>query len=499
MTLPRLFPALMPGETIHSAVSRYHLLAGNVCASTSLIELFGNRASSLTSDFPSRLGELMKLPGADKLIDKHTLLPLFLPFIGKPHSELIRNRMVGRAAHSLKFQCGVMNAGFERYRAWRYCPDCMLNDSAEYGVAYWHVIHQAAGVQACPEHRVPLYKISVYSEILRRTPLVLPRSPAIQAGAIQYRLSPAQLANAVSVATFLSWGLEHPGKSEQLLARNFLNVTLYRKGLIHRNRINAAKLTRHIENILQNYPPDDEFARLGAQCQCCPPWILGTIRRQDRTHHPLFYFSLLDLLGVRVSELDAFIQENEVAGESLSSNFAVVPTPRKVSEEVVVRKRVQFAIDTREGGFRKAKDYSWLSRNDREWLSSYVYSHSHRSSHRGVVDWAVRDETLAREVQRARTEILSYVGKPIKITQRSLARHLCLPLSVWRRGDLLPKTSTALSQVEESAHDFQLRRITWAAKELDERAAIHTRSSLLRMACIRVLLLTEAELARYCS
>lgn len=295
MTLLRLFPTLMPGETVHSAVSRYHLLTGHVSASTSLVELFGYRTTSIACDFPSGLGQLMALPGNAKLIEGHTLLPLFSPFLGESRSDAVRCHMVARAESSLKIATGVMNAGFERYRAWRYCPDCMREDYSKYGLAYWHVIHQAAGVQACPDHRVPLMKLPIYGQVLGGAPLILPPSPEIQASARAYCFNSVQLEKAANVATLLHWGLSHPVEVALLLLRNFLNFVLIGKGLIHRNRIKADHLKHHIERSLQDYPPDDEFQRLGAQCRCCPSWVFGMIRRQDRTHHPLFYFALLDL------------------------------------------------------------------------------------------------------------------------------------------------------------------------------------------------------------
>lgn len=499
MSLPQLFPALMPNETIHSAVSRYHLLSGHASVLTSLVELFGNRATSIASDFPSGLGQLMALPGNARLIEGHTLLPLFSPFLGTSRSEAIRSHMLAKAEKSLKLVSGVMNAGFERYRAWRFCPDCMLEDFSKYGLAYWHVIHQAAGVQACPEHRIPLLKLSIYGQVLGITPLMLPRSSEIQASARAYCFNATQLEKAVDVATLLYWGLSHPADVAQLLSRNFLNFVLFGKGLIHRNRIKARQLEHLVENSLQDYPPDDEFQRLGAQCQCCPPWILGMIRRQDRTHHPLLYFALLDLLDVGVSDLNAFIQRGEVSGEASSSRVVETDVCRKVSQETLAQRRAQFSADTRDGSFRKANAYSWLYRNDREWLSAYVRSHPRGHGHRERVDWMARDEVLSQEIQRARTEILSYAGKPTQITQRSLARHLCLPLSIWRRIDLLPLTAKALLRSEESAHDFQLRLVKWASRNLAESSVLHTRSAILRRAGVRVLRLNEAELVECCS
>lgn len=493
MSLLSLFPTLLPGETIHSAASRYHMLSGHVSEMTSLVQLFGNRARSIASDFPSGLGNLMTWSANAHLTDDHTLLPLFSPFLGEARSETIRSHMLSRAERSLKMAVGVMNAGFERYRARRYCPSCMLDDSTKYGVAYWHVVHQAAGVLACPVHRVPLYYLSVYGEVLGPTHLMLPRCSEIQESASQYCFTPAQLIQAHNVATLLHWGLLHPVQVAQLLSEGFLNYVLLSKGLVYRNRLKAKELEHNVEDALQYLPPDDEFKRLGAQCQCCPPWVLGLIRRQDQPHHPLFYFALLGLMDISVSQLDEFLLDHQAAVEESSARVSASTQP-VIDEGEKDRRRAKFSAESQKVGFRKTDGYSWLYRNDRQWLQTFIRSHPHAHHRQEKVKWEARDEAFAQEIYLAKTDLLSRAGKPVQITRRSLARHLCIPGSAWRRLDLLPLTASALRYSEETARDFQARRVAWAFKEAVDMGTFYSRASILRRAGIRVLLLSETEL-----
>lgn len=47
---------------------------------------------------------------------------------------------------------GTFNSPVKPPARLRFCPACMKADECEYGEAYWHRLHQASGVEACPAH-----------------------------------------------------------------------------------------------------------------------------------------------------------------------------------------------------------------------------------------------------------------------------------------------------------------------------------------------------------
>lgn len=51
---------------------------------------------------------------------------------------------------------GMLEFGVNRGHYWRFCRECIEQDSKNFGVAYWHRAHQLSTSQYCTEHRVKL-------------------------------------------------------------------------------------------------------------------------------------------------------------------------------------------------------------------------------------------------------------------------------------------------------------------------------------------------------
>src|SRR3546814_4947319 len=89
------FPASLPDETLHSRVSRFHCMSGNLHDRYSLQDLFGSHTFAPTSNLPSHLLALCaRLPeqmacSPDELLEEATLFPYFRPFLtaGQARSE----------------------------------------------------------------------------------------------------------------------------------------------------------------------------------------------------------------------------------------------------------------------------------------------------------------------------------------------------------------------------------------------------------------------------
>ncbi|BDR87831.1 TniQ family protein [Clostridium tetani] len=84
-----LMPKLYPDEILYSWFSRYHTLNGNLRYSYSMNELFGKDRVSTSIYYPMYLNFLCKqLPQefkytAEELINNHSIIPIFKPFMTK--------------------------------------------------------------------------------------------------------------------------------------------------------------------------------------------------------------------------------------------------------------------------------------------------------------------------------------------------------------------------------------------------------------------------------
>src|ERR1043166_863378 len=105
------FPTPLPDELFLSICARYSDRMGYQNKEAINSELFGARGKSAVVDLPSHLGHLVgNLPEGhlltvDRLIDEHTLLPVFAPFLTENRANPLRMAMSGSqgaAVHKIR-------------------------------------------------------------------------------------------------------------------------------------------------------------------------------------------------------------------------------------------------------------------------------------------------------------------------------------------------------------------------------------------------------------
>lgn len=152
------FPTPYEDEDFKSLVYRYHTRSVNINMLETIEELF-NIKTHRVAHFPSNLDYLIeKLPSnhcftSDYLIENHTLLALFLPFLSLDERKKIL----------WKFKCakGSSETGVRLLSPIvstlvRYCPTCLVEDFERYGESYIHRVHQYNFVAVCSIHRLSL-------------------------------------------------------------------------------------------------------------------------------------------------------------------------------------------------------------------------------------------------------------------------------------------------------------------------------------------------------
>ncbi|MFC5694517.1 TnsD family Tn7-like transposition protein [Pseudomonas sp. GCM10022186] len=145
-------------ETFFSLCSRYHSFVGNLLASTTCETLFNTTEYGTKHDFPCNLMAFEKntatrYGSADSIIQNHTILPFFAPFQSRETMKKAVSAMKGSELGSTKYQLGLIAGRFGAEHPLKACSECMANDIATQGVAYWHLKHQYPGVVLCPIHR----------------------------------------------------------------------------------------------------------------------------------------------------------------------------------------------------------------------------------------------------------------------------------------------------------------------------------------------------------
>lgn len=109
--------------------------------------------------------------------------------------------------------------------------------------------------------------------------------------------------------------------------------------------------------------------------------------------------------------------------------------------------------------------YTWLYRNDHDWLEAQPPASIIPTSNKPRHDWSAIDAATAERL-RQEAVFLRTLTPPRQITRLALERALGKPDWLRKRLHKLPLCRIALTELTESVDDFYYRRIIWAAAEL---------------------------------
>lgn len=178
------------------------------------------------------------------------------------------------------------------------------------------------------------------------------------------------------------------------------------------------------------------------------------------------------------------------------SNRELVSSPENregVPAATLENYRVEWLTTRRENptsGRTKLKNqfqrvYTWLRRNDREWLEANLPPKQQTTSPSLRVDWGSRDAELAEAVRLSATKLYKQEGRPNQVTIAAIARELGQLALIQKHLDKLPLTAKVLTDVVKTLESFALRRIDWAVRCYTEESVCPQKWQLIRRAGLR--------------
>lgn len=121
--------------------------------------LRGNQATVLSHDLSLgyKLGNVMRSEigefyTPDRLIDRHTQVPLYTSVMHPPQALRWREHLTSGAQVRDTTAQGIRNLGLVESKTLRRCPSCVADDIARYGCAHWRLFHQWPFVRHCVVH-----------------------------------------------------------------------------------------------------------------------------------------------------------------------------------------------------------------------------------------------------------------------------------------------------------------------------------------------------------
>lgn len=314
------FPASLPDETLHSRVSRFHCMSGNLHDRHSLQDLFGSHTFAPTSNLPSHLLALCaRLPeqmacSPDELLEEATLFPYFRPFLTAGQANACRQAMFGVNAGELKISMGMVASRIGGNNIFRYCQSCMRDDELNYGIAYWHRTHQLPGNLICTCHCEPLLEVDHYWLQSYKHNLFLPTAPGIASAS-----SPHQIRSShVDYLTKIALASAHLLTARQQVIERAGLCGFYRDRAIAqgwvspRGRLRVDDIRQAATRCAELIPDikNFQFAATGEH------WMLALVRKHRRSMHPLKHLVLLTLLQSDWASLSGFCSHFSVSKDT---------------------------------------------------------------------------------------------------------------------------------------------------------------------------------------
>lgn len=161
------FPTPYEDELHYSVCARYSDRMQFGHETGAMLALHGSRHRVAIPDLPHRLNEVAsELPSGhpctlEAIIDRHTFLPYYSPFITKENYAKIREYMANGDNPTARITAGACSNRVVPPKLFRSCPLCDRENHENHGETYWRRLFQLPGGAVCPVHKVFLKESNV--------------------------------------------------------------------------------------------------------------------------------------------------------------------------------------------------------------------------------------------------------------------------------------------------------------------------------------------------
>jgi hypothetical protein len=481
------FPVPYPDELIYSTVARAGVHAGLMSPKQLLDAVFANRKVIATPDLPSNLRHISELYphslnlDVTNIIYKHTLFPLYAPFVPEDRRIQCIKWMSGQSKGAVHLALGAAASRVKQIHFLRYCPECLNLQLARFGEFYWKRNWQVSGADVCPEHG-PLHNYLIGLHGRHRHQFFALRPDVCVGEACEFsseedvrvaeRIQELLNMTPVESPSLEQWGLFYKRLAEDCSCTKGKNT--------QHNLVSEKVITKWTKKWLDK----NGLFPLSESNSC---WLKSIFRKHRKSFSYLEHIIVLKaLLGAEWNFQSVL---NNVS--SLKSK-SIVSCPVDFSEDSpsqeILDMRHSWESYLRKFGVKKARAsggtaiYIWLYRNDRAWLMKTNGQHRKSSSSENTrVDWKKRDRTICNALRGIHQKAIKDLNGPRRSKNWYLDQ-LGSKSSIGMNLSKLPLTTQFFEKYCESVSDYQIRRIVVAVRELEVAKESIQRWKILRLA-----------------
>lgn len=603
----KYFPTLYDDELLYSVFSRYHYWSGNSHLSHTMEDIFEDKNASMVYDLPKRLMVLAsQLPsgmGVDinSLIDNHTMLPLYRPFLAEERYLRAKDKMMSTNRGGVPIIVGRGSTLVAVLEKLRYCPICVQEDKKDVGEPYWHRSHQVVGVRFCHLHGAWLIESTVTASSRNFRYKLIPLVKEVQGVRFQQTSSPQTFEHELTIAETVSELLTGNFHSlSEILAHKYMEE-LKKVGLVtYSGSIRFSQLTK----LFQEYYGYEYLKTINCHINLEKKrnWISSMLKSRHLPAHPILHILMMKFLDVDIKKF--LLHEHNINNNNKFQPFGSSPWPcqnlaanhyrkdvvdkcvinskpdgklvrgtfycecgfiysrigpdndeydrykrsriiktgllldekilslsnegyssRVISEKLMISKRAilkrlqvlkctsnkneiednkKVLFEIKKNKYRehflqiiknnkkikrgkisdfKGSGYSWLFRNDHDWLIK-ILSTLEKNSLWGKlkVDWKKRDSEYVIQIKNELKKLRTQIGKPVHIKKWTILKTLYKYSQILPNIEKMPKTSVQLKKSIECLDDFRIRKLLWASEEIIAKGEKLNKTNLMKFA-----------------
>jgi hypothetical protein len=299
----------LPDEILYSVWARLSELSNFHTLADVFEELFNNRKIKPIVDLPCHLGHFFdRLPFGhcytiDVLINDHTLLPFYAPFLSPERYTTLREQMISGNGKAVQRRAGILNIRIPQPLYLRYCPMCVEHDREEFGACYWHRLHQVPGVVVCPTHAIFLENSTVHAQSTFSRQEFISAERVISTPVSRQAESSPLYTFCRDIALDAAYLLNNPTSSlgleflqKQYFAMLAQNSFLTLAGLVRKADLIKAFVDYYPAELLRQLNCEVHYARNRQT------WLTSLPHRSKHTLHPLHHLLAIRFFGSTIQE-----------------------------------------------------------------------------------------------------------------------------------------------------------------------------------------------------
>lgn len=476
------FPAPYSEELLYSTIARAGVHDGDTSPKQLLDKVFNNRGVIATVDLPSHVGKLASQYSdslgldARTLISRHTLWPIYAPFLPQERNNKLREWMSGSSQGAAHLASGIAASRVEAKAKLFVCVECLNEQKSKYGECFWNRTWQIPLLKVCPAHGL-LNITSIELDGEHRHSHI-----PVEAAEILEPVKGEAVDRAFSNQAAQLLKVQNEGVSFSQWT-SFYKHFASKLGYLHGRRIDH---TRIHETVIQFWGKRWLSGAGVLPSGTETSWLRGLFRKHRKSFSFAEHIVVISALSNgAISVCDAIEKASRMVNCSKKCSHAKLQestTEIQLGQDQIHWKQLLELSPPKAARQQKPALYTRLYRNHYDWLI-YINSvnHADNKTVNKRVDWAQRDRQIARDLRRANESLSDDLNAP-HLSRTFLIHQLDHRATVEKNLHRLPRCSTLLALYSESTAEYQARRLTRAHLSMKELGQEVKRWSLLREA-----------------